>query len=148
MAWKGAEQYTREQCTWFSNTACILVNKDTSSVKTWRFHCDSKKHSVLPDSGECVGICVAGTRIHYSYWPKANKRAGASVKKQTVLTGEWHQRYQRKIPDKAPTMWASLPAAAGWGARRWGAGWVFRGTGLTGSHGLWKSKPTPLVSDE
>lgn len=79
---------------------------------------------------------------------KQIKEMGLLPKNRQWLTGECHQRYQRKIPDKAPTMWASLPAAAGRGARRWGAGWVFRGTGLTGSHGLWKSKPTPLVSDE
>lgn len=57
---RGGGDKAREQCTSFRNSECILVNKDTPSVKTRRFHCDMNKHNILTESGRCVGTRGAG----------------------------------------------------------------------------------------
>lgn len=144
MAWKGVEGCN----TCRSNTLSLEILSVFWLIKThpqWKREVKSTMCSLT-----LVNVWASVGLAHESiiYWPKPNnKRPGLPPKHGQWLTGEWHQRCQRKIPDEAPAMWASPPAAVGQSGKR-GAGQLFRGTGLIGSHGLWKNEPTPLVSEE
>ena len=77
-----------------------MVQKDTPSVKTQRFHYDIKKHNILLESGKCVSILGAGEFSHYSHWPRpGDERAGASMKTQGSDVRGAHGRVLTRLGD-------------------------------------------------
>lgn len=132
-----ASQYTRERCTWFRNTKLFWL------IKT---------HPQWKHEGFTMIVKSTTSSVRL-----ANVSASAGLANSALIPTDktkWLQSFCENTDDGYQAMTSKVPKADSW----WGSyplGWLtsgsrmgLRGTRLTGSHGLWKDRPTPQLCDE